>query len=107
MKRTWKPPTPLDMVCPDRRANLPRGTEWHRCAPSALQARRMFREGDVVELSEVGRRSLRERRAFRATVVAFSADGLAVWVRRDGSQSSACYSPDFLRPATLSEHPNE
>lgn len=38
MNRTWANPLPLDMVCPDCRGALPRGTTWHRCESEPVAA---------------------------------------------------------------------
>jgi hypothetical protein len=47
MDRHWSPPTPCDMVCPDCRVKLPRGTRHHGCALSAFQQRmvRVYTKG--------------------------------------------------------------
>ncbi len=113
MKRTWNPPTPLDMICPDCRVALPRGTEWHRCNPLHIRADadRKFRRGDSVGLSLRGRTRLRIHTAFRAVVCGFSRDKQCVYVRRDGQKTNRCYHGSFLElnidSAPASDSPNE
>lgn len=31
MNRSWSPPTPLDMVCGECKATIPRGSTLHQC----------------------------------------------------------------------------
>ena len=52
MDSTWATRTPCDMVCPDCRRELPRGTVHHRCTDRFQQPLRV----NVLEVMEHGRK---------------------------------------------------